>query len=152
MGFLNKVYNECPMFEPPVPTTHTITIVVSTHCYLVLVLCQGGAVWWCWGGHSHMCAGCWLLAAAGYVTGWDSVLGWLPTAMEVANTDYSKTLAGIFQTILNDNKRLMPAVDEFIEKSQKLETQLKTTILIFSSFNDSLLKVAEKGNNLKKGK
>ena len=99
-----------------------------------------------------MCAGCWLLAAAGYVTGWDSVLGWLPTAMEVANTDYSKTLAGIFQTILNDNKRLMPAVDEFIEKSQKLETHLKTTILIFSSFNDSLLKVAEKGNNLKKGK
>ena len=82
----------------------------------------------------------------------DSVLGWLPTAMEVANTDYSKTLAGIFQTILNDNKKLMPAVDEFIEKSQKLETQLKTTILIFSSFNDSLLKVAEKGNNLKKGK
>ena len=140
------------MFKPPVPTAHTITIVVSTHCYLVLVLCQGGAVWWCWGGHSHMCAGYWLLAAAGYVTGWDSVLGWLPTAMEVANTDYSKTLAGIFQTILNDNKRLMPAVDEFIEKSQKLETQLKTTILIFSSFNDSLLKVAEKGNNLKKGK
>ena len=140
------------MFKPPVPSAQKITIVVSTHCYLVLVLCQGGAVWWCWGGHSHMCAGCWLLAAAGYVTGWDSVLGWLPTAMEVANTDYSKTLAGIFQTILNDNKRLMPAVDEFIEKSQKLETQLKTTILIFSSFNDSLLKVAEKGNNLKKGK
>ena len=140
------------MFEPPVSTAHTITIAVLTHWYLVLVLCQGGAVWWWgWGGHSHMCAGCWLLAAAGYVTGWDSVLGWLPTAMEVANTDYSKTLAGIFQTILNDNKRLMPVVEEFIEKSHKLETQLKTTILIFSSFNDSLLKVAEKGNNLKKG-
>ena len=98
---------------------------------------------------THVCR---LLAAAGYVTGWDSVLGWLPTAMEVANTDYSKTLAGIFQTILNDNKRLMPVVEEFIEKSHKLETQLKTTILIFSSFNDSLQKFAEKGNNLKKGK
>ena len=72
-----------------------------------------------------------------------------PTDLDSAK--YCKTLARIFQTVVSDNRKLSPLVQDFIEKSQKLELQLKSTILFFSTFNDSLSKIAEKGIQQKKG-
>ena len=72
-----------------------------------------------------------------------------PTDLD--STKYCKTLAGIFQTVVSGNRSLTPLVQDFIEKSQKLELQLKSTILIFSTFNDSLMKIAEKGSHHRKG-
>ena len=39
---------------------------------------------------------------------------------------------------------LQPGIEEFLEKTKKLETQLQSTILTFSSFNESLKGLAEK--------
>ena len=87
-----------------------------------------------------------------------SVLNWLPSAQhnmmdptDLDSAKYCKTLARIFQTVVSDNRKLSPLVQDFIEKSQKLELQLKSTILFFSTFNDSLSKIAEKGIQQKKG-
>ena len=70
--------------------------------------------------------------------------------MDVDNNK-SKTLAGIFKTISSDNKKLAPFIDDFVEKSHKLELQLKSTIVIFSSFIDSFKRISEKSCTNKKG-
>ena len=80
------------------------------------------------------------------------VLGWLLSEMDVDSIKYSKILAGIFQTVISDSKKQWPVIEDFMEKSQKLEVQLKTTILVFTSFNESLLKVAATKENSRKGR
>ena len=67
------------------------------------------------------------------------------------DTNNSKILAGIFKTISSDNKKLEPFIDDFVEKTHKLETQLKSTIVIFSSFIDSFKRISEKSFKKRKG-
>lgn len=70
--------------------------------------------------------------------------------MDVDNNK-SKTLAGIFKTISSDSKKLAPFIDDFVEKSHKLELQLKATIVIFSSFIESFKRISEKSCKNRKG-
>jgi len=79
------------------------------------------------------------------------VLSWLLYAMDVDTSSYSKTLAGIFQAVMIENKNLLPGIEDFIDKCQKLEVQIKTTLIAFTAFNESLFKVAEQKSNSKKG-
>ena len=67
------------------------------------------------------------------------------------DVDAYRTLAGIFKTISSDNKKLAPFIEDFIEKSHKLELQLKSTIVIFSSFIDSFKRISEKSCKKRKG-
>ena len=67
------------------------------------------------------------------------------------DTNNSKSLAGIFRTISSDNKKLEPFIDDFVEKTHKLETQLKSTIVIFSSFIDSFKRISEQSFKKRKG-
>ena len=71
--------------------------------------------------------------------------------MDVDTSSYSKTLAGIFQAVMIENKNLLPGIEDFIDKCQKLEVQIKTTLIAFTAFNESLFKVAEQKSNSKKG-
>ena len=59
---------------------------------------------------------------------------------------YCKSMAGMFQSVLTGCRLLHPGIEEFLEKTRKLETQLQSTILTFSSFNESLKGLAEKTN------
>jgi len=61
----------------------------------------------------------------------------------------SKTLAGIFQSVVEDCKSLHPAIDDFVIKSGKLESHLQTTIFAFSAFMESFKKIAYKASNTK---
>ncbi|XP_069035736.1 protein MTSS 1 isoform X2 [Lepisosteus oculatus] len=53
------------------------------------------------------------------------------------------TLGGLFQTIMNDMKSSYPAWEDFVTKGTKLQSQLRTTILVTSSFLDAFQKVAD---------
>ena len=59
---------------------------------------------------------------------------------------YCKSMAGMFQSVLTGCRVLQPGIEEFLEKTRKLETQLQSTIITFSSFNESLRGLAEKTN------
>jgi len=63
----------------------------------------------------------------------------------------SKSLAGLFQNLVNDCKALHPSLEDFIDKSRKLETQLKSTLVTLAAFNGSLYKIAEKAVKTKAG-
>uniref|UniRef100_A0AAY4EX28 IMD domain-containing protein n=1 Tax=Denticeps clupeoides TaxID=299321 RepID=A0AAY4EX28_9TELE len=52
-------------------------------------------------------------------------------------------LGGLFQTIMNDMKASYPAWEDFVTKGTKLQSQLRTTILVTSSFLDAFQKVAD---------
>uniref|UniRef100_A0A8C4SET6 MTSS I-BAR domain containing 1 n=1 Tax=Erpetoichthys calabaricus TaxID=27687 RepID=A0A8C4SET6_ERPCA len=52
-------------------------------------------------------------------------------------------LGGLFQTIMNDMKSSYPAWEDFISKGTKLQSQLRTTLLVTSSFLDAFQKVAD---------
>ncbi|KAJ8260368.1 hypothetical protein GJAV_G00181320, partial [Gymnothorax javanicus] len=52
-------------------------------------------------------------------------------------------LGGLFQTIMNDMKSSYPAWEDFVSKGVKLQSQLRTTILVTSSFLDAFQKVAD---------
>ena len=60
-------------------------------------------------------------------------------------------MAGMFQSVLTGCRVLQPGIEEFLEKTKKLETQLQSTIVTFSSFNESLKGLAEKTNNHRTG-
>ncbi|XP_051997287.1 protein MTSS 1-like [Xyrauchen texanus] len=52
-------------------------------------------------------------------------------------------LGGLFQTIMNDTKASYPAWEDFVTKGTKLQSQLRTTIIVTSSFLDAFQKVAD---------
>ncbi|KAJ8358859.1 hypothetical protein SKAU_G00153840 [Synaphobranchus kaupii] len=52
-------------------------------------------------------------------------------------------LGGLFQTIMNDMKSSYPAWEDFVSKGVKLQSQLRTTIIVTSSFLDAFQKVAD---------
>ncbi|XP_023651167.1 protein MTSS 1 isoform X3 [Paramormyrops kingsleyae] len=52
-------------------------------------------------------------------------------------------LGGLFQTIMNDMKSSYPAWEDFVTKGAKLQSQLRTTILVTGSFLDAFQKVAD---------
>lgn len=59
---------------------------------------------------------------------------------------YCKSMAGMFQSVLAGCRLLQPGIEEFLEKTKKLEIQLQTTILSLASFNESLKGLAQKTN------
>ena len=61
------------------------------------------------------------------------------------------TLAAIFQTIISDTKKTCPLIQEFMEKSHKLDLQLQSTVLFFNAFNESLIKIVKRGHQHRKG-
>ncbi|KAK3557145.1 hypothetical protein QTP70_024727 [Hemibagrus guttatus] len=52
-------------------------------------------------------------------------------------------LGGLFQTIMNDMKASYPAWEDFVTKGAKLQSQLRTTIIVIGSFLDAFQKVAD---------
>ncbi|XP_030635877.1 protein MTSS 1 isoform X2 [Chanos chanos] len=52
-------------------------------------------------------------------------------------------LGGLFQIIMNDMKASYPAWEDFVSKGTKLQSQLRTTIIVTSSFLDAFQKVAD---------
>ncbi|KAL0978866.1 hypothetical protein UPYG_G00176820 [Umbra pygmaea] len=52
-------------------------------------------------------------------------------------------LGGLFQTIMNDMKASYPAWEDFVTKGVKLQSQLRTTIIVTGSFLDAFQKVAD---------
>ncbi|KAJ8259219.1 hypothetical protein COCON_G00182310 [Conger conger] len=52
-------------------------------------------------------------------------------------------LGGLFQTIMNDMKSSYPAWEDFVTKGVKLQSQLRTTLIVTSSFLDAFQKVAD---------
>ncbi|KAI1899922.1 hypothetical protein AGOR_G00066750 [Albula goreensis] len=52
-------------------------------------------------------------------------------------------LGGLFQIIMNDMKSSYPAWEDFVTKGVKLQSQLRTTIIVTSSFLDAFQKVAD---------
>ena len=64
---------------------------------------------------------------------------------------YCKSMAGMFQSVLTGCRVLHPAIEEFLEKSKKLEIQLQSTIFTFSAFNESLKGLTQQTNISKSG-
>ncbi|XP_041945260.1 protein MTSS 1 isoform X1 [Alosa sapidissima] len=52
-------------------------------------------------------------------------------------------LGGLFQIIMSDMKASYPAWEDFVSKGAKLQSQLRTTIIVTSSFLDAFQKVAD---------
>ncbi|KAJ8400840.1 hypothetical protein AAFF_G00391940 [Aldrovandia affinis] len=52
-------------------------------------------------------------------------------------------LGGLFQIIMNDMKSSYPAWEDFVTKGVKLQSQLRATIIVTSSFLDAFQKVAD---------
>ncbi|TSZ40540.1 Metastasis suppressor protein 1 [Bagarius yarrelli] len=52
-------------------------------------------------------------------------------------------LGGLFQSIMNDMKASYPVWEDFVTKGAKLQSQLKTTIIVVGSFLDAFQKVAD---------
>ncbi|KAF4083619.1 hypothetical protein AMELA_G00143890 [Ameiurus melas] len=52
-------------------------------------------------------------------------------------------LGGLFQSIMNDMKASYPAWEDFVTKGAKLQSQLRTTIIVIGSFLDAFQKIAD---------
>ncbi|XP_021464734.2 protein MTSS 2 isoform X3 [Oncorhynchus mykiss] len=52
-------------------------------------------------------------------------------------------LGGLFQIIMNDMKASYPAWEDFVTKGVKLQSQLRATVIVTSSFLDAFQKVAD---------
>lgn len=52
-------------------------------------------------------------------------------------------LGGLFQLIMNDMKASYPTWEDFVSKGAKLQSQLRTTILVTGAFLDAFQKVAD---------
>ncbi|KAI5108906.1 metastasis suppressor 1 [Silurus meridionalis] len=52
-------------------------------------------------------------------------------------------LGGLFQSIMNDMKASYPAWEDFVTKGAKLQSQLRTTIIVVGSFLDAFQKLAD---------
>merc|ERR1712223_2315739 len=77
----------------------------------------------------------------------------LPTSispMNLENLDKEcSALAGLFQQTVNDMKNGVPHYDELVSKAAKLHSNLKSTILVLSSFLDTFQKIADAATNTK---
>ncbi|XP_043946038.1 protein MTSS 1-like [Protopterus annectens] len=56
-------------------------------------------------------------------------------------------LGGLFQTIMNDMKASYPTWEDFISKAAKLQSQLRTTVIVTSTFLDAFQKIADMAIN-----
>ncbi|XP_053540513.1 protein MTSS 1 isoform X1 [Ictalurus punctatus] len=52
-------------------------------------------------------------------------------------------LGGLFLSIMNDMKASYPAWEDFVTKGAKLQSQLRTTIIVIGSFLDAFQKIAD---------
>ena len=68
-----------------------------------------------------------------------------------SSLQYCKSMAGMFQTVLSGCRLLHPSIEDFLEKTKKLELQLQSTIFTFSAFNESLKGLTEKTIHCKTG-
>jgi len=58
-------------------------------------------------------------------------------------------LGGLFQQVVNDMKTGVPHYEDFINKTGKLHSQLKSTIIAFGSFLDTFQKIADAATTTK---
>ncbi|KAK6479563.1 protein MTSS 1-like isoform X3 [Huso huso] len=63
--------------------------------------------------------------------------------MDVGIEKQCSALGGLFQTIMIDMKSSYPAWEDFVSKGAKLQSQLRTTIVVTGSFLDAFQKVAD---------
>lgn len=56
-------------------------------------------------------------------------------------------LGGLFQTVMNDMKASYPTWEDFISKAAKLQSQLRTTVIVTSTFLDAFQKIADMAIN-----
>ncbi|XP_031750721.1 protein MTSS 2 isoform X4 [Xenopus tropicalis] len=56
-------------------------------------------------------------------------------------------LGGLFQTIINDMKASYPTWEDFVSKATKLQSHLKTMIIVTGSFLDAFQKIADMAIN-----
>ncbi|XP_058846656.1 protein MTSS 2-like isoform X2 [Acipenser ruthenus] len=63
--------------------------------------------------------------------------------MDVGIEKECSALGGLFQTIMTDMKSSYPAWEDFVSKGAKLQSQLRTTIVVTGSFLDAFQKVAD---------
>ncbi|XP_076869879.1 protein MTSS 1 isoform X2 [Brachyhypopomus gauderio] len=63
--------------------------------------------------------------------------------MDAGMEKESSALGGLFQTIMSDMKASYPAWEDFVTKGAKLQSQLRTTIIVTGSFLDAFQKVAD---------
>ncbi|KAK1157635.1 protein MTSS 1-like isoform X3 [Acipenser oxyrinchus oxyrinchus] len=63
--------------------------------------------------------------------------------MDVGIEKECSALGGLFQTIMIDMKSSYPAWEDFVSKGAKLQSQLRTTIVVTGSFLDAFQKVAD---------
>ncbi|XP_024920708.1 metastasis suppressor protein 1 [Cynoglossus semilaevis] len=71
--------------------------------------------------------------------------------METAMERECSGLGGLFQSIIADMKGSYPVWDDFISKASKLQSQLRTTVVMVTAFLDSFQKVADLATNSRGG-
>uniref|UniRef100_A0AAZ1XAE2 IMD domain-containing protein n=1 Tax=Oreochromis aureus TaxID=47969 RepID=A0AAZ1XAE2_OREAU len=60
-------------------------------------------------------------------------------------------LGGLFQLIMNDMKASYPTWEDFVSKGNKLQSQLRTTIVVTGAFLDAFQKVADMATGTRDG-
>jgi len=68
--------------------------------------------------------------------------------LEILDKECS-ALGGLFQQVVTDMKNGVPHYEELVNKAAKLHSQLKSTILVLSSFLDTFQKIADAATNTK---
>ncbi|KAF1391133.1 hypothetical protein PFLUV_G00038710 [Perca fluviatilis] len=63
--------------------------------------------------------------------------------MDVGIEKECSALGGLFQLIMNDMKASYPTWEDFVTKGAKLQSQLRTTIMVTGAFLDAFQKVAD---------
>uniref|UniRef100_A0A4W5RC99 MTSS I-BAR domain containing 1 n=1 Tax=Hucho hucho TaxID=62062 RepID=A0A4W5RC99_9TELE len=63
--------------------------------------------------------------------------------METVIERECSALGGLFQTVIGDMKSSYPVWDDFISKAGKLQSQLRTTVVVVAAFLDAFQKVAD---------
>ncbi|XP_043995252.1 protein MTSS 1-like isoform X5 [Gambusia affinis] len=71
--------------------------------------------------------------------------------METVMERECSALGGLFQTVIGDMKGSYPVWDDFISKANKLQTQLRTTVVAVAAFLDAFQKVADLATNSRGG-
>ncbi|XP_005752095.1 metastasis suppressor protein 1 isoform X3 [Pundamilia nyererei] len=71
--------------------------------------------------------------------------------METMMERECSALGGLFQTVIGDMKGSYPVWDDFISKANKLQSQLRTTVVAVAAFLDAFQKVADLATNSRGG-
>ncbi|XP_028288287.1 metastasis suppressor protein 1-like isoform X2 [Parambassis ranga] len=71
--------------------------------------------------------------------------------METVMERECSALGGLFQTVIGDMKGSYPVWDDFISKATKLQSQLRTTVVVVAAFLDAFQKVADLATNSRGG-